>query len=294
MLLKEHKGVLALVTLAFVWGLIAILGRYLGGYFSLFQQLYLIFGIAFVFSLFLFERTLTIHRLKQIPLRDWFIMGYRVFLGYLIGASLYREALLLTKISNVAFIQSIPFTALLGWILLKEKFTWTKLLLLLLAYIGVVTIAVKDFSSPFNIGVGELFSLISTGLFAFSFVSRKWMNNFLNDKEITQILLFLAFVVFFLASIIFEEKQFTNWTGVLLVITLFAGFLNVINIFLINYGFKNVKAVLASNILTLEALFALILAFIFYRELPTLKELFGGILIIGSVIQMNRLEENNV
>ena len=69
------------------------------------------------------------------------------------------------------------------------------------------------------------------------------------------------------------------------------GFFNAINIYLINYGFRHVKAVLASNILTLESVFALILAFIFYRELPTLKEFLGGVLIIGSVVQMNRLEE---
>jgi drug/metabolite transporter (DMT)-like permease len=49
--------------------------------------------------------------------------------------------------------------------------------------------------------------------------------------------------------------------------------------------------VLASNILTLESVFALILAFIFYKELPTMKELIGGIIILGSVIGMNQLKE---
>lgn len=221
-------------------------------------------------------------------------MFFRVIIGYLLGASLYRESLTLTKISNVTFIQSIPFAAVFGFILFKEKFTFKKLLLLLVAYLGVLLIAVKDYSSIFTIGKGELFSLVSSALFSLSYVSRKWQTDFLNDKEITQILLFVGTIVLFIASLINGESLPTlNWQGVLLLSIFFTGFFNTINIFLINYGFKKVQAVLASNILTLESIFALILAFIFYRELPNLKELFGGVLIVGSVIQMNRLEEKN-
>ena len=65
----------------------------------------------------------------------------------------------------------------------------------------------------------------------------------------------------------------------------------VLNIYLINYGFRHVHAVLASNILTLESVFALVLAIIFYRESPNLKELVGGIIIIASAIGMNRVEK---
>jgi len=89
-----------------------------------------------------------------------------------------------------------------------------------------------------------------------------------------------------------EGRPVFNWQLILLFSLFFTALFNAINIFLINYGFRHVKAVLASNILTLESIFALVLAFIFYKELPNLKELFGGTLIIGSVIQMNRLKDN--
>ncbi len=190
---KDNKGVAALILLAFGFGMIAVVVRYLSYEFTLFQQLYLTVGTAFIFSLIIFPKSLSFKRLRSIPSKDWKIMIFRVVIGYLIGASLYRQALTITKISNVTFIQSIPFAGLFGWMLFKEKFTYKKFLLLTIAYMGVLLIAIKDYSSIFSFGSGELFSFISSGLCAFvssalfslSFVSRKWMTNFLNDKEIT-------------------------------------------------------------------------------------------------------------
>lgn len=220
-------------------------------------------------------------------------MVFRIIIGYLIGASLYRTSLTLTKITNVTFIQSIPFAAVFGWLIFKEKFTLPKFLLVVLAYIGVIIISVKNLSASFSLGRGELFSLISSAAFSLSYVSRKWQSDYLNDKEISQILLFLGTLVLFITSLLKGEKlPLISWQGVALLSIFLTGLFNTINIYLINFGFKNVKAVLASNILTLESIFALILAFIFYKELPTLREFFGGILIVGSVIQMNRLKDS--
>ncbi|RJQ26807.1 DMT family transporter [Candidatus Parcubacteria bacterium] len=292
MLLKNNvKGVIALILLAFGFASVAIYTRYLSGYLSLSQQLYLTLGAAFILSLFIFPRSLSVFRLRKIPKKDLVIMLFRITLGYIIGASLYREAIVLTKISNVTFIQSIPFASVFGFILFKEKFTIDKLLLLIVAYIGVILISVKDYSSVFTVGTGELFSFISAALFSLSYLCRKWQSNFLNDKEITQILLFMSFVTFFVISLVNGEILPTvSWQIGLFSVILLAGFFNVANNFLINFGFKNVKAVLAGNILTLEGIFALVLAFVFYQELPNLKEFIGGMLIIGSVIQMNRVE----
>jgi len=289
---KHSKGVLALILLAFGFGAIAITVRYLSDFYTLYQQLYLTIGAAFILSLFIFPKTLNLQRLKKIPSKDWGIMVFRIIVGYLIGASLYRTSLTLTKISNVTFIQSIPFGAIFGWLIFKEKFTLPKFLLVALAYVGVIIISIKDLSTPLSFGRGELLSLISSAAFSLSYVSRKWQSDYLNDKEISQILLFVGTLVLFMASFLRGEGlPQISWQAVALLSIFLTGLFNAINIFLINFGFNNVKVVLASNILTLESIFALILAFIFYKELPTLRELFGGILIVGSVIQMNRLKE---
>ncbi|OGK35713.1 hypothetical protein A3F60_00910 [Candidatus Roizmanbacteria bacterium RIFCSPHIGHO2_12_FULL_39_8] len=110
----------------------------------------------------------------------------------------------------------------------------------------------------------------------------------------SQIALFIGFVILFGLSLINAEliPVFPINGGLLFIVALFLlSFINTIDGLLINFGFKHVPPVLASNILTLESVFALGLAFIFYREIPLVKECIGGILIIGSVIQMNKLEE---
>lgn len=289
---QQAKGIIALILLSFGFACIAISVRYLGTTYSLLQQLYITLGVAFLFSLLFFPTSLPITKLRLIPIKDWAVIFFRVIFGYLFGASLYRESLELTKISNVTFIQSIPFAGLFGFILFKEKFSFKKLLLLLLAYVGILMIFIKDYSSVPTFGKGELFSFISAALFSLSFLSRKWQSDVLTNQEITQILLFLGTIILFVVSIIFGESLPTfHLEPMLLLAIIFTGFFNTINIFLINYGFKNVKAVLANNILTLEGVFALALAFMFYKELPNLKELLGGMLIIGSVILMERVEE---
>jgi len=124
----EKKGVIALTTLAFGFGATTITTRYLSGHFHLFQQLYLSLLAAFVLSLFIFGKNDTFNKLFKLPRRDWFVLLFRALVGYLLAASLYRQSLSLTKISNVAFIQAIPFTAVFGWIIFKERMTAKKML----------------------------------------------------------------------------------------------------------------------------------------------------------------------
>ncbi len=289
--LEQKKGVLALVVLAFGFAGIAIAVRYLSSFFTLYQQLYLSVGTAFILSVMFFPRTITFRRLVKVPLRDWQIMLGRVIVGYLVGGALYRSSLVLTKISNVTFIQAIPFAAVFGWLLFKEKPTLQKLALVAVAYLGVVIVSVKDFSLVSGFGLGELYSIISSAAFSISYLARKWQTNFLNDKEITQILLFLATLILFATSVVKGEGSPVIRSDAPLLLSVFlTGFFNVLNIYLINYGFSRVRAVVASNVLTLEAIFAVVLATIFYKEFPNLRELIGGLLIIVSVIQMNNLE----
>lgn len=288
---KQSKGIASLVLLSLGFAGVAVSIRYLGLSLPLFQQIYLTTGIGFLISLLIFRRTLTLSKLKKISLRDWGTIILRILVGYVIAVPLYREAIAISKISNVTFLQAIPFAAVFGWVLFKEKFTFLKLFYVLVAFAGIVLISVSDFSSIFSFGKGELFSIISAAFFTLSFLARKWMSDDLTDQELTQVILFISTLILFAVSIgIGEGMPSIKWTTVLFWAALFTGFFNAVNIFLINYGFKKVKAVLAGNIITLESVFALILAFIFFRELPVLKELVGGLLILASVIQMNKLE----
>lgn len=284
-----------MVLLALGFALIAIFGRFLGKDFTPLQQLYLATGVGFALSILIFPKKITPSKLRNIPQKDWLIMAFRVLIGYVVAGSLFRASLVLTKIGNVAFIQSIPFTAILGVILFGELLTLSKVLYLLSAFIGVVLISINDYATLLSFGRGELYSLISALLFSLSYVSRKWQTNYLNDYEIAQILLGLGGVVLFLSSLILGENipPLSAWTSVVITGVTITGFLNAINLIFINYGFKRVDNVTASNLLTLEGIFALALAYILFHEFPNPKELLGGFFVILGVIGMNRAAKSS-
>jgi drug/metabolite transporter (DMT)-like permease len=82
----------------------------------------------------------------------------------------------------------------------------------------------------------------------------------------------------------------TNWNMHFVLVLLFAGCLGVANIFLINYGFEHVSAVIAGNILALEAVTGAIFGFIIYHETLGLRDVIGGLVILCAVFLTNLLD----
>lgn len=287
---EKRKGVYSLILLALVFASMGIFARYLS-VFQLFQQVYLRVFAAFLLGLFIFNRHLNISKLKKLSYKEWLLFIFRGATGYLFGVTLFSRAIILAKYSNVSFISAIPMTAVLGIILLKEKITIEKIFLILLSFIGVTLISVKDYSNLFSWGNGEIFALISTVFFSLNYISRRWHSEILNNSEITELNFFVGFILVFVTSFfVGEPLPLTDWNWGLLLAVLGGGLFNAINVFLANYGFQKVDTILASNILTLESAFAIIIGFIFYREIPGLKEIAGGLIISLSVIRMNYLD----
>lgn len=288
---NKQKGILALVGLAFTYASFGFFTRYLSLSFGFFQQLYLRIFLGFILGLFIFSKKINFTKLKKISFFEWLLLIFRSLFYYLLGAAMFNKAVLLTKISTVSFISSLPMTAVLGFLILKEKVTFKKLFYIALSFIGVVIISVKNISSIFVWGQGETLALLSSFFVSLSIISRKYQTKLLNNLEITQIMLFIAFLLLFVTSLLSKEGWPTNnWSWTILLVVSIAGLLNIMMVFFTNYGFEHVKTSIASNILTLEMFFAVIIGFMIYREVPSIKDFLGGALILFSVIQMNRLE----
>lgn len=104
----------------------------------------------------------------------------------------------------------------------------------------------------------------------------------------------IALIAVFITSLFVDKSlPVSNWELPLLGVILLAGLFNVFNIFLTNYGFQYVEIILASNLLMLESVFAIGLGLLFFTEIPSLKELIGGAILIGSAIGMNYAEKEN-
>lgn len=290
---EKQKGIISLIVLAIIWSAMGIFARYLHTDFTIFQQVYLRLFAAFLIGYVFFRKDIHIRKSKQLSVKDWLFIVVRALFYYSIGISLYSASVIQTKLSNANFIESMPVTAILGFILLKEKVTWQKIVFVLLSFIGVYLVGFKGFQNLFSWGIGETLMFMSVWSTSFAIVIRKMQNNKLNNKEMTLLILFIGAVGSLIFSLLNGESlPLSQWTFGLIIIVALAGVANTFITYLINYGFERVEAVLGSNLLTLQPLFAIVLGFIFYKEVPVFKELVGGGMIMLSVIQMNRLENN--
>lgn len=287
---EKQKGILALIGLAFTYASFGFFTRYLSVSFGFFQQLYLRIFAGLMIGFLIFGKNFDFSKLKKITLKEWLLLISRGVTYYLLGAALFNKAVLLTKISTVALIGSIPMTAILGFLILKEKLTLKKILYISLSFIGVIIISVNNFSN-FSWGLGEFLAFISCFFVSLSITFRRYQTRLLNNVEITQIMLSVAFITILTASLLTKESlSAVGWSINTVMVILIAGLMNVLMIWFTNYGFEHIKTSIAANILTLEVFFAVLIGFLLYQEIPNFKELVGGILILFSVIQMNKLE----
>jgi len=291
---QRTKGILALIFLAVIYGFTGVLTRYLNIYFSLFQQIYIRIFLGFVLGILLFRNSLDLSKLKKISKEEWGLLILRSAASFLIGAVLWVKASTITKLANISFIDALPLTATLSFLVGWDKASVRKIMLLLLSYIGVVILSVKDFSNITSFGFGELLVLASGLFFAYRNISRMWHSKLLNDQEITILMFFLGFIMlFFLTIFLGESLNFPISDINMVAVVLLGGVLMVINIFLTNYGFANVSLVLGNNLLNLEAIVAILVGFFLYQEKPVAQELLGGVLIIFSVWQMSRINNKH-
>lgn len=289
-LTERGKGILAIISLAIIYGIIPLILRYFSA-FDLFQQIYMRLFIGFIFTVALFYKRISFKKIYRLPLRDKSWIFVRTLFYYGIGAPLYVQAVLITKISDVVFIDSLPMVSILGFILLREKVTWKKVFFVCISFLGVFIISLQGNSGKITFGFGELLTLISTIFVALGLISRKWLKNSLNDYETTAFMLFFATIQIFIISLFAGVSFAANGFSLGIIIALLAsGVLLSILTFFLNYGFARVDAVLSGNILSLSSVVATILALFFYKEVPTVRELFGGFLILLSAFLLDRVE----
>ena len=288
---EKTKGALALVILAVIYGGVGLVTRYLNLHFPILQQIYLRLFFAIILGFILFRSKINFNKFSKITIKEWLLIFFRTIATFLLASPLWVAGANIAKLANVGFIDSLPLTATFSLLLGLEKFTTKKVIFVLLSFLGVVILSVKDFGNLFSIGMGEFLVLISGFFFAYRNFSRKWHTKLLNDAEITQLMLVLGFIIVLISSILVGEKlTLFNLSWNLVFVLVMGGFIMIANIFLSNYGFSRVSPVFGNNILNLEAVFAFLFGYLYFGEVINLQELLGGILIIFSVVKMNQLK----
>lgn len=201
-------------------------------------------------------------------------------------------------VATVLVYSSAGFTALLGWILLKEKLGWVKVLAIFLCLFGCVLV-----SGAFDLGqwqinaLGIITGILSGVLYAFySLMGRCASKRELNPwTSLFYTFLFAALILLTINLLPVDFGQTTavrpgdmfylgtQWRGWELLFLLAAGPT------LLGFGLYNISLGLlpsstANLILTLEPAFTCVVAFFLLGERLTPIELIGSSIIIVSVV----------
>lgn len=224
---------------------------------------------------------------KKIAPSDYKWFGLMPIFGLLSFITIFIAFSYLT-IGTVLFIHYAAFTLggfLFGYLGFKERLNHIKFISLALSLTGLALI----FSTSFSRGELLYFLLaFIAGIGAIGwYLSSKKISSRYPYSQILAIDSALVFILCLIFAILRQENLSapnfsTQWVSVfgLTVVSLFAFILTI-------YGFRILQAQIATLILLLEVVFGLILAWIFFQEIPTSLALLGGLLIFIGVILPN-------
>jgi drug/metabolite transporter (DMT)-like permease len=201
---------------------------------------------------------------------------------------LYILAFVLTSIANatVLFYSYPIFAAIFGYVFLKEKVVRLHIWLILLSFIGlIIAYSDRSFSIMNDDIIGMTAALFAAIIYALTVIIFKSRVHHFDQIEMIFYqnllggILFLPF--FIIAFPIMTIADFTWGSTYAIVVGLFV-------FYLFFLGLKELKAYMASAIMYLEVVSAVVLGYVILGEVITLRMMIGGSMIIASSFLLNQ------
>jgi drug/metabolite transporter (DMT)-like permease len=246
------------------------------------SQVFLRYIFAFLFAL-IYYFLVTKTKLKVYKKSIVFLLIISI-VGYTVTNLFFTYAVLNGQVATTLFLfycYSI-ITPVLGFFVLKEKMNKYVIIAL-----GIILAALLLLFQPISLSslkVGALFAIISSFGQSIYLVGRKKLTEY-PAKFMTLANTFIGVIVVGILSLVFENKFYSSGAVTHLslqtwIVTILFGSFNFLGWLCMTKGFEYFKSSLGSIILMLELVFGVILAFLFFNEIPTLYTLLGGVLIV--------------
>jgi len=193
--------------------------------------------------------------------------------------TLYVLANKMTTAANTILLQyTAPvYVAVLAWVILKEKPTADNWIALVIIVVGMLMFFTGKLS-PGNMFGNVLAVLSGLGLAFFAVFMRMQKGNSPFESFL------LAHLITFVVSIPFILKsglpEASGWVGIFMLGVFQLGFASL----LFSYGIRQVSALKAMLILTLEPILNPVWVFLFTGEVPGVYAVVGGVFIIAAVL----------
>ncbi|KXK10685.1 MAG: EamA-like transporter family protein [Microgenomates bacterium OLB23] len=273
------NGALALFGAAFIYSTFGILIRQLATMFGDGAQSAARFLLALVFiTLFM-----SIKKEKAVLPKKAVIRASLLGITFGVVLLLFTISVNTTKIANSVFLLyagSIISSLIIGTFIFKEKLTAIKIIAIVIALFGLLMYS----NALLSVSIGVVTGFASGIFDGISNSLRKSLKGFSRNK-----LLQYQFAIggaFLLLTTLITGEQIIKEVSLLPILVLIVFALLQVGLGnLLLYGFQHFDVNIGTVILSMELFFASIMGFLLFREVPTSKELLGGLLIfVASVL----------
>ena len=259
-----------------MFGLSGLFGKLLS-----LSSIIIVLGRVFFSSIFLL--IIIFYLKKDIKLREKKHYLYLVTTGLILAihwSTFFKSIQVSTVAIGLISFSTFPvFVTFLEPYFYKEKLKLWDIVIAVVTFLGVLLVIPK-FELENNLTQGVLWGIVSGFTYAIlSMLNRKYVKEY-PSSIIAFYEQFAAAIV--LSPFIFLQKPIFQPKDILLLILLGIVFTGISHSLFIN-GLKKIKTQTAGIISNLEPVYGILFAAFILREIPTLKEILGGIIILGTV-----------
>jgi drug/metabolite transporter (DMT)-like permease len=272
----KNKSLIEIHAAVLLFGLSGLFGKFLS-----LPPMIIVLGRVFFSSIFIL--IIMLYLKKGIKLKEKKHYFYLVVMGVILAvhwSAFFKSIQVSTVAIGLLTFSTFPvFVTFLEPYFFKEKIKLSDIVIALITFFGVMLVIPK-FELGNNLTQGVIWGIISGFTYAIlSMLNRKYVKEY-SSSVIAFYEQSVATVV--LIPFIFLQKPVFQTTDILLLILLGTVFTGISHTLFIN-GLKNIKTQIAGIISSLEPVYGILFATVLLSEIPTLRELLGGAIILGTV-----------
>lgn len=277
------KGNIILFITAIIWGTTFIMQRQAMKYIGPYTFNFLRSGIAFVILVLVYLMTKNKIKIEEgKPKKIIHLYAVLAGIAMFIASSFQQLSLVTIDASVSGFITStyLVFVPIFG-LIFKQK---VKMHIWLCVVICIIGSYLLSGANGMDVSIGSLLSFFGAIFFAFQILFVDFVNKYINPFKLCAIEIGIVCVLSFVMMLIYDNNTIS---GVILSLpyVLYAAILSGCIAYSMQIiGQKYAPPSIASLIMSLEAVFALIAGVLFLHEAINFKEAIGVILIFASII----------
>lgn len=273
---NKKSSLIQLHIAVLLFGISGLFGKFLTQ-----SSIIIVLGRVFFSSIFLFlGLTITKENLKLESRKDMLIIAFMGIVLAIHWSTFFQGIKLSTVAIGLLTFSTFPiFVTFMEPFFFGEKLKKEDIILAFITFAGVMFV-IPDFHMGNEMTVGAMYGILSSLSYAvLSILNRKYVKEYKGVviafyEQLVSLIVLLPF--FFIMEPVFIRKD------IFLLILLGTVFTGITHTLFIN-SLKDIKTQTAGIISSLEPLYGIILSIFLLNEVPSVKEIAGGLLILGTV-----------